>query len=444
MSDKNFANAVQKAIEGENFDLENLIQEWTSQGFYPLRPIQAWMIDTHLNKAKSTMMNIGALYELDSEIDIFRLENAINELLNNYDIFRCRLVFHPETGELCQRFDGEIFPVQVEEWSDEETEKFLKFLREPYFLINQPLYRIYIFKTPRINYLFADFYHGIFDGATIALLLTREADARYRGKILKRVPVKYSDYIIDEIKNLSEEIKIGDEYWFNILKNFDEKKHLPPADVEKSKDWKETIFDYDILNITAEFFKNKTCKEHIFFMAASMITLAKVANSKSSILSWIHNGRTNARELRVVGLMVEQFPISWNFENDLTVGEFFEELEKKIQESFQYRKSLSMTYYRGLQDNCATFIFQKKMHGDFSIGGKNAKYIEILPNDWSAAENSLDIEVNEDDDGIYFLELDYDASRYSENAMKNFAKVMDEVILQLQDENILVSQIFKS
>lgn len=48
--------------------------------YYPLRPIQRWLIDTHFNKAKSTMMNIGGLYKLSAQIDIQRLENAINEV----------------------------------------------------------------------------------------------------------------------------------------------------------------------------------------------------------------------------------------------------------------------------------------------------------------------------------------------------------------------------
>ena len=50
--------------------------------YYPLRPIQRWLIDTHFNKAKSTMMNIGGLYKLSPQIDTQRLESAINEVLN--------------------------------------------------------------------------------------------------------------------------------------------------------------------------------------------------------------------------------------------------------------------------------------------------------------------------------------------------------------------------
>ena len=41
-----------------------------TDGFYPLRPIQRWLVDTHFRKANSTMMNIGALLKLDEAVDL--------------------------------------------------------------------------------------------------------------------------------------------------------------------------------------------------------------------------------------------------------------------------------------------------------------------------------------------------------------------------------------
>ena len=87
--------------------------------FYPLRPIQRMLVDTHLKKAKSTMMNIGALMKLPSGVDMERLAEAINETLRAHDIFKCRLEFHPETSIATFRVDidvstcGEITPLQT-------------------------------------------------------------------------------------------------------------------------------------------------------------------------------------------------------------------------------------------------------------------------------------------------------------------------------------------
>ena len=41
-------------------------------GFYPLRAMQLWIVDSHLEKINSTMMNIGGFYKLAPETDLNR------------------------------------------------------------------------------------------------------------------------------------------------------------------------------------------------------------------------------------------------------------------------------------------------------------------------------------------------------------------------------------
>ena len=423
-------------------DEKNLFTtEDIAQGFYPLRPIQRWLINTHFNKAKSTMMNIGVLIKIDPALNVEQLKKAIDETLEAHDIFRCRFVFHPKTSELCQRFDGEIQAVKIVKCTDEEFEFNKNYFLEPYFLIDEPLYRIFIFETPTTNYLYMDFYHGIMDGTSIGLHFAREIEIRYNGKNFNRMPMKYADYILEELKIPAEELETGNKYWREMLKDFDEKKHLPPADFNE-KSWKQNRIFYDFQNIAGNFFEDKAHKENIFFFAATMLAIAKSSGAKSSMLSLIHNGRFNAHERRIMGLMIEQYPVAWNFENDMTIGEFLDKLDEKINEGLTYRKSLGTTYLEGLQDDCATFIFQKNLRANsFYFAGKWNDTVELMENEWSAAENFLDIEINANEDGTYMTILDYDASRYSENSMKNFVSVMDEIILRIQNLELLISQI---
>ena len=414
-------------------------------GYYPLRAMQLWLVDTHFNKVNSTMMNNGALLKLAPEIDLNLLVQAVNDSLKNYDIFRCRIVFHPETNDICQRFDGEIVLSKIEKISDEEFEERKKTLMRPYNLINKPLYRSYIFETPTAKYFYFDAYHAILDGTALVMLLWREIDMRYKGKKILRESLSYADYILEELKISPEEMAEGNKFWRKILEGFDEEKHLPPVDVKNVEAWHQKSFFAELKNINQKYFKKSLRKEHIFFLAASMLTIAKTTGSKSSVMSWLHNGRYNAQERRLMGIMLEQFPVSWNFENDITVEEFLEGLEDEINNSFKYRRSLKTVYNEGLEDDCATFIFQKKTLGAINtlmFNGYPAEIIELPPNQWSAAENSLDIEINMTEDG-YLVELDHDASRYSEDAMAQFAVTMDEIILKLQDESIFISQILE-
>lgn len=408
--------------------------------YYPLRPMQRWLVDTHFNKAKSTMMNIGGLFKLSAAIDMNHLADAINLVLEKHDIFRCRFVFHPETSDLCQIFEGAVEKVILERMSDKNFERRMKSLREPYYLINQPLYRIYLMETPNAKYLYADFYHAIMDGVASSYLFVRAVDAAYRGRKM-RTPLSYADYVEEESKLLPEELAEGHQYWRNMLRRFDKRKHLPPVKVQNVAPWTKGSLDYEFKNFTEEFFRATHLDENIFFLGASMLTMAKLTGTKESIMSWIHNGRTNMREHRLMGLMLEQYPCAWNFHKDISVGEFLNRLEGQKQLGMKYRKSLDIVYGEGLEDDCVSFIFQKYMHGDLIFADTPAEVVYLPPNEISAAENALDIEVEAEDFGTYNLFLDYDAGRYSEEEMLNFAKTMNDILIAMRDTDKLVSEI---
>ena len=409
--------------------------------YYPLRPMQRWLVDTHFNKAKSTMMNIGGLFKLSASIDMNHLADAINFVLEKYDIFRCRFIFHPETSDLCQIFDGAIEKVFLERLSEKEFNRRMESLREPYYLINHPLYRIYLMETPQSKYLYVDFYHAIMDGVASSYLFVKAVDAAYRGRRVKSAAPSYAEYVEEEAKIPPEELAEGHEYWKKMLAPFDEKKHLPPVKVEGVAAWTQGKLDYYFKNFTEEFFRTTRINENNFFLGASMLTLAKLTGSKESIMSWIHNGRTNMRERRLMGLMLEQYPCAWDFHQDMTIEEFLNRLEGQNQTGMRYRKSLDLVYNKGLEDDCVSFIFQKMMHDDIILADTPAQTIYLPPNEISAVENALDIEVEADETGMYIVALDYDASRYSEEEMLKFAKTMNEILITMRDTNKKFSDI---
>ena len=410
-------------------------------GFYPLRPMQICLFDMQLTKARSTMLNMNGFFKLNNSVDMERLAKAMNDTINNYDIFRCRFVFHPDTSDLCQRFDGEIVPVKVEYISDEEFELRKKSLYEPYKLINAPLYRIYLFETPTAKYFYTDFHHAILDGIALFVIFNREFELRYKGKPPRRPPPKYADLIADELLISPDELAQGNAYWREMVKTFAPEKHMPPGDVKECSEPQEEILFYEFKNITSKYFAGKSCTENTFFLAATMLALAKSTGSKSSVMSWLHSGRTNMQDYRIMGLMIDQFPISWDFDEDMTVRDYLKGLEDKINQGMKYRRSLEVVYTEGLLDECATFIFQKgalSAHNSIvSAGGMKAEPLE-LPDEAEGdypAENTLDFEFHADESGSYSLELAYVTSKYSEAAMQKLAESIDEIILLLQNEN---------
>ena len=360
--------------------------------------------------------------------------------------FRCRFIFHPGTSDLCQRFDGEIIPVKVEQLSDEEFELRKKNLATPYHLIDAPLYRIYLFETPTAKYFYVDFHHALFDGVSTNMIFVRELDLRYCGKPPRRAAPKYADLITNELLISPDELATGNAYWRDMLKGFDIKKHLPPADVKDCQSPQEEIIIYQFKNVTSKYFHGKSCTENTFLLAATMLALAKSTGSKNSIMTWLHTGRTKMQDYRVMGIMIEQFPIAWDFKDNMTVRDYLNGLEDKINYGMRYRRSLEVVYTEGLQDNCATFIFQKgtiSTHNNIvSIDGMESEMLELDEEDGDyPTADTLDFEFHAEDSGHYSLELAYVTSRYSQKAMQKLAESLDEIILKLQDENKTLGEI---
>lgn len=424
------------------------MSEEIKNGYYPLRPMQRWIVDNHFIKARSTMMNIHRFLKLDKSIDMQRVADTFNQILNAYDIFRCRFVFHPETNDICQRFDGEIKPVIVEKISDEELEKIVPTLTAPYKSFKEPFYRVRVFETPTSKYIYVDFYHAVVDGTTALILFLREFEARYKGKVIKRVPLQYADYIEEELQTPPELLEEGHKYFREMLKDFNKKIHLIPSDVDDSRNWRKGELECPIQNITREYFTKTKRKETVFFLAASMLAIAKSAGAKSSVMSWLHNGRVTTREMRLMGVMIEHYPISWDFEKEnCTVGEFLDGLDEKMTKSLGYRKSLDVVYNEELEDDTITFMFQKKTLGDVSsnlkLDGTDLEILETPDNEYNAAENYLNIEVCLVDDGTYTIFLEYLLGTYTENAMKKYTEIFNEVVLQLKNESQNVLKILE-
>ena len=415
-----------------------------ADGYYPLRPIQKWLVDTHFYKADSTMMNNGTLLKLDEAIDMERLAGAFNSLLADYDIFRCRLCFHPDTGDICQRFDGALSHVKVEMLSEEAFQQRKQEIKKPYKLIGSPLYRIYLMVTPSGKYVYGDFYHAIMDGTAIIILFWRELSKRYQGKTASRKRSSYAEYVMEEAGELSSGQEESHHYWHEMLAGFDPQKHLPPVDVRQQEAWYQGSVEHALKNIRQDFFRTKrACGENTFMLAGAMLAMAKITGEKDVIMSWVHNARITMKEMRLMGLMLNQYPIRWDFNEDMKAGQFLSALEERINKGISYAKGLDEVYGNDLEGECATFILKKDtdIKAGFAIDGLPCQIVEIPVNKWSAAENVLDIAVTALADGGYYLTLVFDGSRFSEDNMSRYAAALDEMLLALQAEELSIGEI---
>ncbi len=411
---------------------------------YPLRPIQRLMIDDNFNSVKSTMMNMGGLLKLDPSVNMEALRDSVNMVLYEHDIFRCRFLVDKDTGDIKQRFDGEIKEIEIIDKRDEEIMGFIKTLERPYKLMDKCLYRLYLVRSESKKYMYINFYHGIMDGVGTVVIFWREVNRYYKalvqGTELSDVRHGYSSYA----KKIREEMEIAEEnktkalkYWENMLDGFSE-DCFPPRDLFEEPSDNEVEFPLE--GIRKEDFNDLPYHDGPFFMGVTLLSMAIITGQKRTIMSWIHNGRLSGEDFRLMGLMLEQLPIRWEFDKDMSVTDYVKKVDELMKLGLICKTGLSKIYEEELDPTMPAFIFQKGAigrRGELTLGDTKA-IVETMEEDddqddeISVCDSAIDIELNSHDDGSYSVVFDYDSGRYSEKAVKNFADIIKEVIYKMQ------------
>ena len=142
---------------------------------------------------------------------------------------------------------------------------------------------------------------------------------------------------------------------------------------------------------------------------------AKSAGQSDAKISWVHNGRTTIQEQRMMSLMIEQYPIAWDFKDDQTVSEMLSGLDEKIKDGLNYREGLAVVYDEELADACVVFNLRKNV-----------------------TENApLDIDMYVNDDGTFSMRMYYDSYRYRRTNMEDFEELRNNWDYILSVERML-------
>ncbi len=409
---------------------------------YPLRSVQRMMIDDHFGMIRSTMMNMGGIVHLDPSTDMEKLRDSINFVIHDHDLFRCRFQMDMSSGEIMQRFDGELHDVEIEDTTDEELPGIFKSLDQPYKLFDSCLWRLRLFRTETRKYLYVNFYHGIMDGVAAVMVFWREMNRYYKAlskgtdaSELRHGSSSYAEIIRDELEVPEEDKEEAENYWKKVFEGVSE-ACIPPFDLDEEPGDNEV--EYPLEGISKEYFMESSYPEASFFMGATLLTMAVLSGKRKAAMTWIHNGRLVGKERRVMGLMLLELPICWSFDQNLSVGDYLAAIEERTKEELQYRDGIGSVYESEQNLGMPSFIFQKGAigrRGELPLGDTKGviESWDSGDDENEACDNIMDIELNAKDDGSYSIVFDYDSGKYSEKAIRQVADTMKAVIRKMQD-----------
>ncbi len=408
-------------------ELEKFLKEADSAEVYDLQPdypitqTQNGIFVACVASPDTTMYNIPFLISLTDGIDIKRLENAVNEALSAHPYLSTTL-FMNEKGDIrAKRNDDTPVKVSVESCGNlPPREKLVR----PYKLIGDRLCRAVIYQTDSGNYLFLDFHHIVFDGASSAVLLGDIAGA-YDGETPEKEKFTGFEAALEEEKNRKSELYTkAKEYYDSVFRGCDS-ECLPKPD--KNDDTESSGFLTKQTETPIEPFK-KWCEDNgvtlnAFFNAAFGFVVSRYNFSDEAVFTTIYNGRSRSETFRSAGMFVKTLPVYCAVDGKINVKEYVRNVGAQLVSSMEndiYSFSEIAAGYDISPD--ISIAYQDELTESVTIGGEVCG-VEMLTLDTAKFPLSVDVFIS--GGKLRFL-AEYRADMFSEALISGFVDALEK------------------
>lgn len=390
---------------------------------YPLSYSQLGVYYECMKNPTKTTYNIPLYLTYPKSIDAQKIIDAVAHIIdiNPYLLTR----FGTQNTEIVQRIAKEDYTIKHLKLEGEELELFKQNYVQPYNLHKDTLFRVACVESSDFNYLFLDFHHLIFDGASCDLFI-RELNLLLEGKLLEMNHYSYFNYIDNEkAKESTSDYQDNAAYFASRLQQC-EGGTMIPADLNQDADYANLASVEAVVesNKVDDFCKSNGVSPAEFYLAAASYTISRYANTKDVYLSTISNGRSDIRTASTYGMMVKTLPIA-SFIREQTVGKYIAETASDFGNTLKhenYPYAQLATDYNFSPE--IMYAYQVGVLNEYKVGDKRINY-SSLGLTTPKFKLSIHIESRDNRDCIV---LEYNDALYSRDLMELFAQSFNSVI----------------
>lgn len=396
---------------------------------------------------EAKMYNIGMCYRFGKEVDAQRLYEAVKKVCVRYEIF----------ADTIRNIDGTFYNVVNEEKRERYIEERVKLhpvldekeiqgIAENYFhsfkLEDSPLYYFDIYPAENAVYLFSDVHHAVWDGTTTSMF-AKAVKAAYEGSALPEELISYERLLEDEEELEKNGTKKTDFEYYEKLLDGSEAEGILCGDInsENAGDGRnrrncENSYSSKLIK---EYFCESSVEEEklIAFAKANGITenavlinsfaylLSKYNCSSESIFSTVTASRRSAEYKSKFGMLVRTFPFYSKFNEDESIVEML----KNNSEVYKQNLIHSNVDFGRLVNELnfsseITFVYQGVLWDSFEIEGSKCDITRLVADDGISDFGIYIFKQN----GKYFVQLEYNAAKYSETFIRSFVSAYQKVI----------------
>jgi len=373
---------------------------------------------------------VPLLYKLPDFVDVNKLKHALELFIKGHSYILSKIVLQDD-----------VLMMQPSEFSEDIVEiKEIKSLDEvrPMFcstmnLMNDRLFRMEIYKTPSVNYLYLDFHHIIVDGSSWSVLMTEIGRAYDTGSVLGEI-IDGAEIANEELKlRQSDEWKTQREWYLKEFANAEDTDSMPvPSNIDRTDNDRgliETNFQIPVKLETIESICLKhNVKESIVFTAAWGKLLANFTAENKAFFGNIYTGRTDKRTRQAMTMMVHTMPVFMEMPSEKGIDEWLNsvaEQQKATREKSAYsfsdihqdlnlRSDIIFAYHGRV---VPTTIF------DFYLNGTQVKGQDLrIARPGITIDGQLLVTPNATESSDYNIRISYKSSLYSAEMIAEMAE----------------------
>ncbi|MBS1518087.1 MAG: amino acid adenylation domain-containing protein [Bacteroidetes bacterium] len=312
---------------------------------FPLAAGQKALYFLYLNSPESTAYNVAFTVRIISELNIPALKKSFQRLLNRDQSLRCN--FSIQDGKPVQTVKGykEIFFQETDLSGLNEAEvknKISSYHRTPFDLENGDVFKVFLFRISRDNYiLLISVHHIACDGWSIGTMLNElkqlyDAESENINVSFPPLQKKYSDYVkFQEDFIESDNGKSQWNYWKNELSG--ELPYLnltadkPRPAVQTYNGAAEYFFlDQSLVDKLKKLSKDEGVTLFVTLLSAYFVFLYKYSGQKDIIIGSPTAGRTNTEFDRIIGYFINPVAIRGGIDSKSSFRILVKEIRKKV------------------------------------------------------------------------------------------------------------------
>lgn len=397
---------------------------------------QSEILNVELFHPGTAINNVSAVMYLDGDYSYEEINNALNNLVENYDAYRIQIV-QDEAKQYIKDFEFKSFPyLQFEDentynnWIHQQANQCI-------FRFDSELAHFTIIKLPNEKHaVFFLNHHLVTDGWSMVFATNYIFQNLLQNEQATNTD-SYLDIVQSERKYLeSNRFNIDREYWSKQLESYEDTPFLTPIKGEDSensrKSFKLTPHENNIIN---EVCNDYAISYSTLFSALTHLYFSRLArNNKNSIGLLLHN-RNSKIEKSICGLFSRVLPLLVETDPHESVESF---ITKVRRESFNLMKHRKYPYQRIVEenDNATGLIdcmisYQNTQHDDNN--SENGFHDEWLDIDATNAKLSIHISDRNNENKLN-IDYDYNTSYLSESDVDLLHQRLLNVLSQFHEK----------